>query len=32
MAKKATQFLADLKGNVDAWYDGRIDQDAFTAR
>lgn len=32
MAKKATKFLADLKGNVDAWYDGRIDYDAFTAR
>jgi hypothetical protein len=32
MAKKATQFVADLKGNVDAWYDGRIDYDAFTAR
>ena len=32
MAKKATQFVADLRNNVDAWYDGRIDYDAFTAR
>jgi hypothetical protein len=32
MAKKATRFLADLKGNVDAWYAGRIDYDAFTTR
>jgi hypothetical protein len=32
MAKKATQFVADLRDNVDAWYDGRIDYDAFTAR
>lgn len=32
MAKKATRFLADLKGNVDAWYEGRIDYAAFNAR
>jgi len=32
MAAMATRFLADLKGNVDAWYDGRIDYEAFTAR
>ena len=32
MAKKATQFVTDLRDNVDAWYDGRIDYDAFTAR
>ena len=32
MATKATKHLAELKGNVDAWYDGRIDYDAFTAR
>jgi hypothetical protein len=32
MGKKATQFVADLRDNVDAWYDGRIDYDAFTAR
>lgn len=32
MAKKATQFVANLRANVDAWYDGRIDYDAFTAR
>ncbi len=32
MAKKATRFLADLIGNVDALYEGRIDDEAFTAR
>jgi hypothetical protein len=32
MAKKARQFLADLKGNVDAWYEGRIDYAAFGER
>ncbi len=32
MKKKATQFLADLNGNVDAWYEGRIDYDTFTGR
>ncbi|MBN1773598.1 MAG: hypothetical protein JXB32_20210 [Deltaproteobacteria bacterium] len=32
MPKKATQFVADLRDNVDAWYDGRIDYEAFTAR
>ncbi len=32
MTKKATRFLADLKGNVDAWYAGRIDYAAFGAR
>lgn len=32
MATKAMKLLAKLKGNVDAWYDGRIDYAAFTAR
>ncbi len=29
---KATRFLAELGANVDAWYAGRIDYDAFGAR
>jgi hypothetical protein len=29
---KATRFLAALGDNVDAWYAGRIDHDAFGAR
>lgn len=32
MATKTMKLLADLKANVDAWYDGRIDYDAFTTR
>ncbi|MCA9557182.1 MAG: hypothetical protein KC583_01350 [Myxococcales bacterium] len=32
MATKATRLLTELKGNVDAWYDGRIDYDEFGAR
>ena len=32
MATKATRFLEELKGNVDAWYAGRIDYDAFNVR
>ena len=32
MTKKATRFLAVLNANVDAWYAGRIDYDAFGAR
>lgn len=32
MATKAMKLLADLKGNVDAWYDGRIDYDELGAR
>lgn len=32
MGTKATRLLAELKGNVDAWYDGRIDYDEFGAR
>ena len=32
MATKARRFLKELKGNVDAWYAGRIDYDAFNAR
>ncbi len=30
--RKAARLLARINGNVDAWYDGRIDYDAFTAR
>lgn len=30
--KKATRFLAALGANVDAWYAGEIDYDAFGAR
>ncbi len=32
MAKKATRFLADLISNVDALYEGRIDDETFKAR
>lgn len=32
MATKAMKLLAELKANVDAWYDGRIDYDEFGAR
>ena len=32
MATKTTRFLEELKGNVDAWYAGRIDYDAFNVR
>ena len=32
MATKARRFLEELKGNVDAWYAGRIDYDAFNVR
>ena len=31
-ATKARRFLEELKGNVDAWYAGRIDYDAFNVR
>ncbi len=29
---KATRFLAELSANVDAWYAGQIDYEAFGAR
>jgi len=32
MATNAMKLLADLKANVDAWYDGRIDYDEFGER
>lgn len=32
MATKTTRFLEELKGNVDAWYAGRIDYEAFNVR
>ena len=32
MATKAKQFLAEIEGNVDAWYLGQMDYDAFSAR
>ena len=32
MAKRAKEFLAALNGNVDAWYEDRIDHETFTAR
>ena len=32
MANKAKRFLAELNGNVDAWYGGRIDFDTFNVR
>jgi hypothetical protein len=32
MATKTTRFLAELKGNVDAWYGGQIDYATFGAR
>lgn len=32
MTKKAMRFLAEINGNVDAWYSDRIDYDTFTGR
>jgi len=32
MAKKATKFLADLKGNVDAWYDWKRSRESAALR
>jgi hypothetical protein len=32
MTKTAKRFLAELNANVDAWYAGRIDYEAFGAR
>ena len=32
MANRAKRLLAELNGNVDAWYGGRIDFDTFKLR
>ncbi len=32
MATEAKRFLEAIKGNVDAWYLGRMDYEAFNAR
>jgi hypothetical protein len=32
MTKKAKRFMEELNANVDAWYAGRIDYDAFGTR
>ena len=32
MATEAKRFLEAIKGNVDAWYLGRMDYEAFSAR
>ncbi len=32
MAKNAKRFLDEIEGNVDAWYLGRMDYEAFSAR
>lgn len=32
MTKTAKRFLEELNANVDAWYAGRIDYEAFGAR
>ena len=32
MAKNAKRFLDEIEGHVDAWYLGRMDYEAFSAR
>ena len=32
MTKTVDEFVAELRGNVDAWYAKEIDYDAFHAR